>query len=160
MPNVENLVMDEELERVTDRVIALERSVRGFWDRRVFRKVLKEYGGLHSRIRNLNVLISRHNYEAENQEGYDPEGETYSRIVKEKRGIFKDAREIYIKIRRGIIDREMEKRYGPGFIEKVGRYEGEQEDFHKYLEQEAWGSRHMHASGMVRVLRQRSERGY
>ncbi|MBM3234095.1 hypothetical protein FJZ19_03300 [Candidatus Pacearchaeota archaeon] len=157
MQIIENLLMDEELERTIDRVAALKRSV-DFWDRLFFRRVIKDYRKLRSRINNLNILISRFNFEGQNQ-GYDSEGEIYTRIRENKRGIFEQAREICIEIRKGIIDNGMEKRYGASFIDKVRRYEDDADYFHVYLEQEASG-KNMPVSGMVRVERLRNERGY
>jgi len=149
--------MEEEIERTIDRVAALERSA-DFWDRRVFRRAMRNYGNLRSRINNLNILINGFNLKRELPD-FDPNGEIYSRIREDKRKLFEEAREICISIRRGIVDREMEKRYGDRFIDKVKRYEEDADNFHKYLVQEASG-KGMPESGMVRASRLKKERGY
>ena len=154
---IENLLMDLEIERTIDRVAALERSV-GFWDRRIFRRAMRDYIKLRSRIENLNILISRFNFNGELPD-YDLEGEVYSEIREDKRKLFEEAREICIRIRRGIVDREMEKNYGSIFIDKVKRYEDDADILHKYLKQEASG-KGMPETGMVRASRLKKERGY
>jgi hypothetical protein len=159
MPNVENLVMDSELGEVIDRVIALEGEARKFWDRRVFKAVLKGYCSLHLRINNLNISINNHNRQRENRADYDTGGEILLGIRKEKITLAEEAEEIRIILRRRVVDRKMDRRYGKWFIRRFAQYEEAADFLQDYLKQEATG-KNMPKNGEARAERLRSERGY
>ena len=156
MMYIENLVMDEEILGVIDRVTELRRAAKGiwgFWDRIFFRGVTRDYHKLHEKINGLNVAIVRYNSSEATS------GTEWNVIYESKDSILDEARELLVKIRKEIVDRHMEKRFGEEFMRKLGGYEKVVGDFHDYLRQEA-SKGNMPLSGMVRVNRIRNERGY
>ena len=150
MQIIENLVEDDKLNSIIERLVFLRRNSQRFLDRWFFWGVMRNYRNLRRKITRLNKKTARFNFEGQSPD-YDADGNFYQKIKDEKKDIAEDAQRI-LKVMRGhIVKNRLEEKYGKIFIRRVARYEDVAIPFQEYLWQESMSSNAKPMSGMVRI---------
>lgn len=154
MQIIENLVEDDELDSIIERLVFLRRNSQGFLDKWFFWRVMRDYRNLRRKMKKLNGRTARFNFERQ-LDNYDADGTSLGEIKNEKKNIAGDAQRILEVIREYIVKNRFEERYGKIFTRRVARYEEIAIPFQEYLQQEAMSSNAKPASGMIKVMRAR-----
>lgn len=153
MLQIENLIEDEEVDSIAEKLEVLKKSSRGLIDRWFFWGVNSSYRSLRKMIKKLNEKTDRFNFEEEQFPSHDSGGKVRDEIFKGKREVAEEAQRIFQSLRRYVIDNKLKEKYGISFTKVVEQYRKVAVPFQQYLWQETMGPSAKPASGMVRVDR-------